>query len=172
MSALKTVRSYGALLPLAILRILLGFLFLWSFLDKMFGLGFSTKSANSMINGGSPTEGFLMYGTDTMSFLADTPALVQVLDVVIMAAFLLLGIALILGIGMKLAAVGGTLLLLLMYVSLFPLTKAGSTNPLVDYHIMYMFLLWAFYLSNAGDVLGLGKWWKEQSLVARYPILE
>ncbi|MFA5487329.1 MAG: hypothetical protein WDA05_04840, partial [Candidatus Methanomethylophilaceae archaeon] len=85
---------------------------------------------------------------------------------------LLLGIALILGIGMKLAAVGGTLLLLLMYVSLFPLTKAGSTNPLVDYHIMYMFLLWAFYLSNAGDVLGLGKWWKEQSLVARFPILE
>ncbi len=172
MSALKTVKSYGALLPLAILRILLGFMFLWSFLDKMFGLGFSTKSANAMINGGSPTEGFLMYGTDTMSFLADTPALVQVLDVVIMAAFLLLGIALILGIGMKLAAVGGTLLLLLMYVSLFPLTKAGSTNPLVDYHIMYMFLLWAFYLSNAGDVLGLGKWWKEQSLVARFPILE
>lgn len=172
MSALKTVRSYGALLPLAILRILLGFMFLWSFLDKMFGLGFSTKSANAMINGGSPTEGFLMYGTDTMSFLADTPALVQVLDVVIMAAFLLLGIALILGIGMKLATVGGTLLLLLMYVSLFPLTKAGSTNPLVDYHIMYMFLLWAFYLSNAGDVLGLGKWWKEQSLVARFPILE
>lgn len=172
MSALKTVRSYGALLPLAILRILLGFLFLWSFLDKMFGLGFSTKSANSMINGGSPTEGFLTYRTDTLSFLADAPALVQVLDVVIMAAFLLLGIALILGIGMKIAAVGGTLLLLMMYVSLFPLTKADSTNPLVDYHIMYMFLLWAFYLSNAGDVLGLGKWWKEQSLVARFPILE
>lgn len=172
MSALKTVRSYGALLPLAILRILLGFMFLWSFLDKMFGLGFSTKSANAMINGGSPTEGFLTYGTDTLSFLADTPALVQVLDVVIMAAFLLLGIALILGIGMKIAAVGGTLLLLMMYVSLFPLTKAGSTNPIVDYHMMYIFLLWALYLSNAGDVLGLGKWWKEQSLVARYPILE
>ncbi|MDD4185504.1 MAG: DoxX family membrane protein [Candidatus Methanomethylophilaceae archaeon] len=171
MSALKTVRSYGALLPLAILRILLGFMFLWSFLDKMFGLGFSTTSANAMINGGSPTKGFLTYGTDTLSFLAD-PTIVQILDVVIMAAFLLLGIALILGIGMKIAAVGGTLLLLMMYVSLFPLTKAGSTNPIVDYHIMYIFLLWALYLSNAGDILGLGKWWKEQSLVARYPILE
>jgi len=171
MSALETVKSYGAMLPLAILRILLGFMFLWAFLDKMFGLGFNTASASAMINGGSPTKGFLMYGTDIFSFLTDIPGLISVLDVVLMAAFLLLGIALILGIGMRIAAIGGTLLLLMMYVSLFPLTKSGSTNPLIDYHIIYIFLLWALCLSNAGDVLGLGRWWKEQSLVERYPIL-
>jgi|LSQX01.3.fsa_nt_gb thiosulfate dehydrogenase [quinone] large subunit len=171
MSALKTVKSYGATLPLAIVRILLGFMFLWAFLDKLFGLGFSTTAADAMINGGSPTKGFLMYGTDILSFLADIPGLISVLDVVLMAAFLLLGIALILGIGMKIAAAGGTVLLLMMYISLFPFTKSGSTNPLIDYHVIYIFLLWALCLSNSGDVLGLGKWWKEQSLVKRYPIL-
>lgn len=42
-----------------VLRIGLGLVFLWAFLDKTFGLGFSTKSAQAWIHGGSPTQGFL-----------------------------------------------------------------------------------------------------------------
>ena len=34
-------------------------MFLWAFLDKMFGLGHETASADSWINGGNPTKGFL-----------------------------------------------------------------------------------------------------------------
>jgi thiosulfate dehydrogenase (quinone) large subunit len=34
-------------------------MFLWAFLDKTFGLGYSTSSAHAWIHGGSPTKGFL-----------------------------------------------------------------------------------------------------------------
>ncbi len=43
-----------AALP-AVLRISMGFVFVWAFLDKTFGLGYGTPSAR-LINGGSPTN--------------------------------------------------------------------------------------------------------------------
>ena len=43
-------------------RISLGWVFLWAFLDKMFGLGYATESTDAWINGGSPTFGFLSFG--------------------------------------------------------------------------------------------------------------
>ncbi|MGW5055042.1 hypothetical protein [Actinokineospora sp. NPDC004072] len=44
---------------LAMVRIAMGLVFAWAFLDKSFGLGYATPSANAWINGGSPTKGFL-----------------------------------------------------------------------------------------------------------------
>ncbi|HEX8306180.1 MAG TPA: hypothetical protein VF612_14990, partial [Jatrophihabitans sp.] len=44
---------------LAVLRIMTGLVFLWAFLDKTFGLHYSTPAAKAWINGGSPTKGFL-----------------------------------------------------------------------------------------------------------------
>ncbi|RGA01239.1 hypothetical protein DI270_030565 [Microbispora triticiradicis] len=40
-------------------RIAIGWVFLWAFLDKLFGWGFATPAAKAWINGGSPTTGFL-----------------------------------------------------------------------------------------------------------------
>ncbi len=51
--------SSTAARALAALRICTGFLFLWAFLDKTFGLHYSTPTARAWINGGSPTGGFL-----------------------------------------------------------------------------------------------------------------
>jgi thiosulfate dehydrogenase (quinone) large subunit len=51
-----SVRTAGGV-AIAALRVSLGFVFLWAFLDKTFGLGYSTPSAKSWISGGSPTEG-------------------------------------------------------------------------------------------------------------------
>jgi thiosulfate dehydrogenase (quinone) large subunit len=59
---------------LALARISLGFIFLWAFLDKLIGLGFATcrDAAEGTVNvmcdaawlsGGSPTYGFLTFGT-------------------------------------------------------------------------------------------------------------
>src|SRR5690625_2129093 len=39
---------------LAISRIVIGFTFLWAFLDKLFGLQYSTPAENAWIDGGSP----------------------------------------------------------------------------------------------------------------------
>ena len=44
---------------LAVLRLATGFIFLWAFLDKAFGLGFSTPAERAWINGGAPSQGFL-----------------------------------------------------------------------------------------------------------------
>src|SRR3954469_25688093 len=44
---------------LAVLRISTGFVFLWAFFDKTFGLGYATPAERAWINGGSPTKGFL-----------------------------------------------------------------------------------------------------------------
>ena len=35
----------------------LGFEFLWAFLDKTFGFGYATPAERAWINGGSPTKG-------------------------------------------------------------------------------------------------------------------
>ena len=43
----------------AALRLVLGWTFLWAFLDKLFGLGYGTPSDRSWLTGGSPTRGFL-----------------------------------------------------------------------------------------------------------------
>ena len=59
---------------LAVLRIALGSIFLWAFLDKMFALGFATgrledgsidffAKGGAALNGGSPTLGFLKFGS-------------------------------------------------------------------------------------------------------------
>ena len=45
----------------SVLRIALGFVFLWAFLDKLFGLGFATTPEKSWLAGGSPTFGFLNF---------------------------------------------------------------------------------------------------------------
>ena len=49
----------GARKVLAVARIVIGFTFLWAFVDKLFGLGFATPSARAWINGGTPAQGFI-----------------------------------------------------------------------------------------------------------------
>ncbi|MGZ6807791.1 MAG: hypothetical protein ACXVGG_14375, partial [Mycobacteriaceae bacterium] len=57
--ATEAVLTAAAAKALAVLRIATGFVFLWAFLDKTFGLHYATPSAKAWIHGGSPTKGFL-----------------------------------------------------------------------------------------------------------------
>src|SRR5690606_6862690 len=57
-------RAYKARYVLAAARIAIGWVFLWAFLDKTFGLGFATAREDAWINGGSPTFGFLNFATE------------------------------------------------------------------------------------------------------------
>src|SRR3989338_1992051 len=45
-----------------LLRLMMGLIFLWAFLDKTFGWGFATIPEKSWLAGGSPTAGFLQFG--------------------------------------------------------------------------------------------------------------
>ncbi len=149
---------------LAVTRLLLGFVFLWAFFDKWLGLGYATTTENAWIQGGSPTEGFLT-GVSSgegmfSSFFSGLVGQVWV-DWVFMLGLLGIGVALLLGIALKLAAVSGAAMLVLMWMALLPL----SNNPLVDDHIVYAVVLFA--IAMAEPRWSLTKWWHSQNIVKK-----
>jgi thiosulfate dehydrogenase (quinone) large subunit len=153
---------------LALVRIALGFTFLWAFVDKLFGLGFATKPENAWLAGGSPTYGFLTFGTaGPLAPLYQGMAGHPLVDALFMFGLFGLGTALLLGIGMKIAAVGGPLLMLMMWSA----HLSPPNNPLIDDHIVFALIIPVLALAGIGKTWGLGGWWSERvGKVA--PILE
>ena len=153
----------------AILRIGLGWILLWPFFDKLLGLGFSTAKDKSWLIGISPTEGFLKMGTHgPFAIVFKALAGHAIIDWLFMLGILLIGLALILGIGIKIASFSGIVLFSLMWLAALP----PKTNPILDEHIIYLIVLIGVYKANAGRTLGLGKYWVKTKLVKKYPILE
>lgn len=149
-------------------RIALGWIFLWAFIDKLFGLGFATPAAKAWINGGSPTTGFLKGTADRAlgGFFTSLAGQAWV-DWLFMLGLAGIGIALVLGAGMRIAAVSGALLMVLMWAAELPL----ANNPFMDEHLIYALLMAGLALVNAGDTVGIGKWWSQTALVRKYPVL-
>jgi len=159
---------------LAVLRIAIGFVFLWAFLDKTFGFGYATPSAKAWINGGSPTKGFLS-SIDVGPFqsLFHTMAGTWYANTLFMVGMLAVGVALIAGVGLRISAVAGSLMMGLMWLAEFPLAQhtsagepTGSTNPLTDYHVIYAIVLIVSAAAYAGHTWGLGRLW------ARLPFVQ
>lgn len=171
---------------LAVLRLAYGVTFLWAFFDKLLGLGFHTgaivneegartgidfmaKDA-AWLNGGSPTEGFLMFGVpahnpfkDIFNNMAGQP----VWDWLFMLGLLGIGIALFTGVGVRIAAGAGALLYTLMYLASIPL----DNNPVVDDHMIGAIVVVVLALTLAGDTWGFGRQWARTNLVRKYPVL-
>ncbi len=147
------------------LRIALGWVFLWAFLDKLFGLGFATERGSSWLNGGSPTEGFLNFATkgpfaDAFGALAGY----AVVDWLFMVGLAGIGLALITGVGVRVAAVSGAVMMVLMWAAaLWP-----ENNPFMDDHLVYAGLLVMLALTDAGRTLGLGGLWAKVPFVQRH----
>jgi len=148
----------------------MGWIFFWAFIDKLFGLGFASTPEKAWIAGGSPTFGFLKFASkgplaEFYQGLAGNP----VVDWLFMSGLLLVGLALLFGIGVRIAGYSGALLMILIY-------SAGSlppkNNPFLDHHIIYTILLVGFALTKSGNCLGFGKRWSETKLVKKYPFLE
>ncbi|WP_220091485.1 hypothetical protein [Actinoplanes lutulentus] len=149
---------------LAGIRVALGWVFLWAFLDKLFGLGRSTPAANAWLDGGSPTAGFLgKAATGPFAGIYHAMAGNAVVDALFMIALLGIGTALILGIGMRIAAAAGALLMILMWTAVLP----PETNPFMDDHLIYAAVLILLALLGAGTTWGLGRRWAATSLVRR-----
>jgi thiosulfate dehydrogenase (quinone) large subunit len=163
----------------AVLRIGLGLVFFWAFLDKTFGLGYATPGERAWVNGGSPTQGFLGnidHGPFGAMFRAWAGA--GWADWLFMLGLAGVGVALLLGIGMRIAAVSGTLLLVLMWAAEWPLarfTDAGqptmSTHPFLDDHIIYALVLILLAVIAAGNTWGFGKFWANLEFVRKNPWL-
>ncbi|MDN5767734.1 MAG: DoxX family protein [Humibacillus sp.] len=157
---------------MAVTRIALGLTFLWAFFDKMFGLGYSTPSARSWISGGSPTKGFLSHVevgplSDFFQGLAGN----TVVDWVFMLGLLGIGLAFTFGIAMWISAISGAVMLMMMWAAEWPLAQmtssgqpSGSTNPIIDYHLIYALTMITLALLGAGRVWGLARQWRATSL--------
>jgi thiosulfate dehydrogenase [quinone] large subunit len=166
---------------LAVLRIGFGVTFLWAFFDKLLALGFSTgKNAetgvidrfgpDAWINDGSPTLGFLKFGVSE-----DNPfqgffngiAGDAWTNWLFMAGLAAIGVALILGVGIRIAAISGVVMYLMMYAASLPL----ENNPIMDDHLAGALVLVVLGFTLAGDTWGLGKAWAKTNIVRRLPIL-
>lgn len=184
------IRTIGATRPVerirgayafGLARISLGFVFLWAFVDKAFALGFSTgrledgtidffgKGA-AWLNGGSPTEGVLAYATKgpLAGFFHGLAGAAWV-DWVYMLSMLLIGVALILGVATRLAAIGGAI-----WMGLFYLATAITPefNPVVDEHVVYALVLVGLAAIGAGRYLGLQERWDRLAIVRKFPVLK
>ena len=151
------------------LRLSLGWIFLWAFLDKLFGLGHETKSAQAWINGGSPTFGFLAKGAKgPFADFYHSIAGAAWADWLFMIGLAGIGIALMAGIAMRIAAGAGALMLVLMWTVVLP----PANNPFMDDHLVYALALIALALMGAGRYLGLGGTWERLAIVQRFPFLK
>ncbi|WP_109505206.1 hypothetical protein [Nocardioides speluncae] len=136
-------------------RIALGFVFLWTFLDKTFGLGHATPRDQAWREGVSPTSAFLSSRDGIFGELFRPLAGQAWVDWAYMVGMALVGTSLILGITMRLAAVGTVCLMGAVYVASLPLEH----NPVVDKHLVYAGSAITLALVGAGRSLGLGRWW-------------
>jgi len=159
----------------AVIRLSLGWTFLWPFLDKTFALGHETGvnpetgavdyfGPAAWIHGGSPTKGFLSFATEgpfagSYQSLAGNP----VLDWIFMLGLLGIGLALLLGVGMRIAAGSGALLLIMMWSAALP----PANNVFLDDHIVYALVLVLLVLIGADKTFGLGKQWERLPFVAK-----
>ncbi len=151
----------------AVARLMLGWTFLWPFLDKLIGLGHDTPSAQSWLNGGNPTKGFLSGSVGPFSSIYHSIAGDTIINVLFMAGLIFVAIGLLFGVYMRLACAAGALMLMLMWSASLP----PANNPFLDEHIIYVMVLGGLALVGAGNTLGLGRWWSNQSFVRNSPWL-
>ena len=154
---------------LEVLRLCMGFIFLWAFLDKTFGLGFSTASDRAWIAGGSPTTGFLtnaVHGPFVEFY--NSLAGVATIDWIFMLGLLFVGTTLVSGILVKLGAFTGFIMLILMYGAL---GLPPETNPFVDSHLIYALIMLLLGFGDSGKYFGFGRIWGTSKIVEKFGFL-
>src|SRR6185369_8665381 len=140
---LEPIHTKGLQRVFALLRVAVGWTFLWAFLDKAFALGFSTGRVlndagatvkidffgdAAWIHGASPTAGvlgFALKGPFTHFYQTITgyqmtqagPTSAAWVDWIYMLSMLLIGLALILGVGVRLASIGGIVWMVIFFTA-------------------------------------------------------
>src|SRR5436190_1654914 len=144
---LEPIHTKGLQRVFAVLRLAMGWTFLWAFLDKAFALGFST---GRVVDDAGATVRIAFFGDASWIHGASPTAGV-------------------LGFALK-----GPLTHFYQTITGYQMTQAGPTSAAwVDWIYMLSTLLigLALLLANAGRYYGLGKIWQRTKLVRRYRVL-
>ena len=142
---------------LVALRFVMAGIMLWAFFDKVFGLGFTTPSDMSWLNGVSPTAGFLRFGVDgVLASVFNAMSGNVVVDWLFMMGLLGVGTSMLLGMGMKVGGYSGAMMMFLFWLASIP----PEHNPVLDEHVVYLLVFLGLANSDAGDIWGLGRRWK------------
>ncbi len=162
------MRSGTEKLGLILLRLGLGWIFLWAFIDKLWGLGFGTPFERAWLQGGSPTSGFLSNASGPFLEFFNSLAGQPWVDWLFMIGLLGIGLALILGIAVRFGSFCGIIMMVLMYMAALPLVN----NPFMDNHLIYAFAFLVIGATKSGNWAGLGKWWSSTSIARTFPFLK
>ncbi|MEY9215206.1 hypothetical protein NI17_016025 [Thermobifida halotolerans] len=151
----------------ALARINLGLGYLWTFLDLTFGLGWHAPADRAWLTGNSPIRWSLANLDGPLADLAHPLAGHPVLDLSLMVVLFLLAAAFTLGVALRTAAVGNAVVLGLSALVRLP----DSATLLVNTHLMLILLGFGLAVSNAGELWGAGRAWRQSPLVRRLPWL-
>ncbi|TGG89968.1 DoxX family protein [Natronospirillum operosum] len=104
--------------------------------------------------------GFMSRSDNFSAFfdLMSSPPFINLINVVVPWAHLLIGLAMILGIGMRVSAVGGGLLMFLYYIPRFEFP-----DVIVEYHLVYTAIIIYLAAVRAGQIYGIESWVLEKS---------
>ena len=146
---------------LAGIRIALGWVFLWAFLDKLFGLGHATPTARPGSTAAAPprASSAAPRARSAASSRHRRQRLGRRLFMLRPAGHRRRADRS--ASAMRFAAIAGALLLVLMWTAVLP----PANNPFMDDHLIYAAILIVLALLGAGNTLGFGKAWSATPLV-------
>ncbi|MDD5050720.1 MAG: DoxX family protein [Candidatus Pacebacteria bacterium] len=146
-------------LSLFLLRITMGWMFFYAGITHLLDPNFS---AGGYLAGAKTFVGFY-------HFLA-TPSILPIVNFVNVWGLTLLGVSLILGIGVRLSAKLGALLMVLYWLPL-GILHPDAHSLIVDDHIIYAAGLLVLAYHNAGRAFGFQHWFSGLSIFSKYPRL-
>ena len=148
----------------ALLRIVVGVIFLWAGLDKLLGssawtaAGFLGHATGGSLGWpfvtGSPAEGTIYNPThDLWVSLSTNSTAMAIINPLVVFGEIGIGVSLILGFLTRFGAIMGALMMALFFVAAW-----SFTNGVVNEHLTYMVVLLAIAGLGAGKYYGLDEW--------------
>ena len=84
----------------------------------------------------------------------------------------IIGLALILGIFVRISSVLGSLIMILYYFPILVFPKVGANAFIIDEHIVYILVLLSLAAFRAGTAWGLESWIVRSSFFSKHPSLK
>ena len=147
-------------ISLFLLRLALGWLFLYAGITKLINPAWS---AAGFLNNAKTFPGLFQWFA--------SPSNIGWVNFMNEWGLTLLGISLILGIGVRLSSILGSLLMLLYYLPRLQFPYPDANSFIVDQHIIFIAVLCFFATIRAGRIYGLENWCSNLPICSRFPKL-